>query len=144
MTVKERLYNKIEKDATGCWLWQGTCYHDGYGAINISGKMKRTHRVSWELINGSIPEGMYICHHCDVRDCINPAHLFLGTQQDNVKDMIKKKRDRSSKKTQCKSGHSFNEENTYNRVYRGRKLRQCRECGRIANRKSYGKRKANG
>jgi hypothetical protein len=64
----------------------------GYGAIAVHGRMLKAHRVSWELAYGPIPAGLYVLHRCDVRDCVNPEHLFLGTHEDNQKDMRAKGR----------------------------------------------------
>ncbi len=73
---------------SGCVLWGKTFFENGYGRY----KDKRAHRVSWELTNGVIPNNLLVLHRCDVRNCINPNHLFLGTQYDNMQDMIKKGR----------------------------------------------------
>jgi hypothetical protein len=68
-------------------LWTGALIGAGYGGIGITGRsMAQAHRVSWELHHGPIPAGMWVLHHCDVRTCVNPAHLFLGNQADNMKD----------------------------------------------------------
>lgn len=83
------------------------------------------HRVAWELEYGSIPEGMLVCHHCDVKSCQNPTHLFLGTPLDNMQDRDQKGRNSNTKKTQCKRGHPFDEENTY---YYASGKRECRPC----------------
>lgn len=63
-----------------------------YGQIRINDKMGLAHRVSYELFIGEIPENMYVCHTCDIRYCVNPAHLFIGTHNDNMQDMVKKGR----------------------------------------------------
>ena len=77
--------------STGCWNWVGYKDKDGYGSINDwKDGMKtdtRAHRFSWELYNGDIPKGILVLHKCDNPRCVNPKHLFLGTQQDNMDDM---------------------------------------------------------
>lgn len=71
---------------SGCWLWIGGLNSSGYGKIRHKGKMQRAHRISYELHYGSIPPGMQVCHRCDVRSCVNPDHLFMGSDLDNAKD----------------------------------------------------------
>ena len=90
--ILSRLYQYIKKDENGCWLWTGGTRGPGYGRIKISGRSMQAHRVSYEHHVGKIPEGMLVCHACDIPGCINPSHLFLGTQKDNLADMIKKGR----------------------------------------------------
>lgn len=77
---------------SGCWLWSGPCTsRNGYGIVR-SGQTRSAHRLAWELAHGPIPMGLSVCHHCDTPRCVNPAHLFLGTQQDNLADMRAKGR----------------------------------------------------
>lgn len=76
----------------GCWLWTGSFFKYGYGRININGKHFRAHRLSWIIHKGQIPEGMRVCHKCDTPSCVNPDHLFIGTDQDNYDDAVKKGR----------------------------------------------------
>lgn len=82
----------------GCWLWRKAVLHpDGYGMWSIRLAKARTvtwraHRLAWALIHGNIPGDMMVCHRCDNPPCCNPAHLFLGTNTDNVRDMISKGR----------------------------------------------------
>jgi hypothetical protein len=82
---------KVEKTRT-CWLWNAYRNHDGYGRARHNGKQTGAHRVSWQLHNGPIPEGLHVCHHCDNPPCVNPAHLFLGTHRDNCVDRMLKGR----------------------------------------------------
>lgn len=87
-----RIFDRIEKTESGCWLYTGGIQKGGYGVISIKNKSVQTHRVSYELRVGSIPEGMCVLHRCDVRRCINPEHLFLGTLGDNNTDRKQKGR----------------------------------------------------
>jgi hypothetical protein len=90
----DRLWEKVEKTET-CWLWTGAMYMTGYGCIKAGPgdrKMLLTHRVAYELKYGPIPEGLLVCHTCDVRRCVRPDHLFLGSIADNIKDCARKGR----------------------------------------------------
>lgn len=89
--IKERFWNKVHKTNT-CWNWVGCLSYNGYGLFRLKGKNIRAHRLSYEWVFGPIKSGMLICHICDNRRCINPEHLFIGTQKDNIKDMFNKKR----------------------------------------------------
>ena len=83
----------IPEPNTGCTLWTTTrCTQDGYGQMRLDNKSQRVHRVVWELTNGPIPAGLCVLHHCDVPSCVNPAHLFLGSHTDNMRDMVRKGR----------------------------------------------------
>lgn len=91
-TLEERLFAQVNKTEDGCWEWTGVCDSNGRGKMSIHNKERSTHRLSWELHNGPIPDGLLVCHKCDNPPCLRPDHLFLGTQKDNMQDAIKKGR----------------------------------------------------
>lgn len=92
-TFEERFWGNAEPiTESGCLIWMGHTGHAGHGHVGIGGVVKRAHRVAWEAVNGPIPEGLSVLHRCDTPCCINPVHLFLGTQVDNMDDMNKKGR----------------------------------------------------
>lgn len=86
------ILHKTDK-SSGCWLWTGARYNQGYGSMRINGKQIKSHRASYEAFVGSA-DGLLVCHRCDIPLCCNPDHLFLGTHRDNVHDMIAKGRAR--------------------------------------------------
>lgn len=77
---------------SGCYLWTATTNEKGYGRFNMDGRLESAHRVAWAAAFGPIPEGMQVLHKCDIPCCVNPAHLFLGTNDDNLADKIAKGR----------------------------------------------------
>ncbi len=94
MTAKfnsESFWSNVKKQGD-CLLWKGSTFQSGYGRVGIDYKSKRAHRVAFEYTYGAIPEGLVVCHKCDVRLCVNPSHLFLGTVLDNVEDKMNKNR----------------------------------------------------
>jgi len=99
-SLERRFHVKYAKQPNdGCWLWTGSKHTTGYGGIRFRGRMWGAHRVSWTLYRGEIPEGLSVCHTCDNPLCVNPDHLFLGNQKDNMLDARNKGRLQNMKGT---------------------------------------------
>lgn len=124
-----------------CIEWWGARFTQGYGAIYRDGKTRKAHRVIYEECFGPIDDGLFVCHTCDNPPCVNPEHLFLGTPQDNVQDMIRKGRNRTPgapRREFCVAGHPLSGENLIiSKRRNGGELRACRECGRRRAREHY-------
>lgn len=88
---RNKFYSRIERTPQGCWEWKGIKPGE-YGRMWIASRIIHSHRVSYMMHHGEIPHGMFVCHRCDVSQCCNPAHLFLGSSKDNSRDMCSKGR----------------------------------------------------
>lgn len=101
-----RFDSKIKK-SNGCWLWTGGVSGNGYGYFFLNKKYTQVHRVAYSLSKGNIPKGLFVCHSCDVKLCVNPKHLWLGTHKENMEDCASKGRTKNSNKTHCKCGEKL-------------------------------------
>lgn len=130
MTVTDRFWAKVDTSGD-CWLWTGKPHVYGYGRIRVGGRAGRdwlAHRFSFNLHYGPFDQRLVVRHRCDTPACVRPDHLELGTQADNIEDMLTRKGHFRWKQTRCKRGHEYAVTGVY--VNAGR--RQCKAC--VANR----------
>lgn len=108
---------------TRCYSWSGHLGKRGCGRFYLNGVSYRASKASWLLQVGAVPNGLHVLHECDNPECTKIDHLFLGTHEDNMKDMSNKKRGRKQNVTHCPRGHEYTAENTYTSGGR-----QCKIC----------------
>lgn len=144
-TGESRFWKNVER-SDGCWRWLGSLGGHGYGQIMVNRKAWTAHRYAYVLAHGEIPmrdgkHGAVVMHTCDNRWCVNPEHLRIGTQGDNLRDMFAKGRasNQNAKKVTCPSGHSLDK---VTNGHNGRTMRYCSICHRDSCRRRDAKRKA--
>lgn len=128
-----RFWPHVVTKGDGCWEWTGSiCPSTGYGRLLVRGRRFMAHRYAYELLVGEIPDGLQIDHLCRVRTCVNPDHLEPVTLGENVLRGAGITA-QNARKTHCKRGHPFDDENTYWPPHRPG-TRWCRECRRMHDR----------
>ena len=97
-TIRSGFWSNVEKgNRDDCWIWTGTKNVSGYGIFCHRNTTIAAHRFSWVLKNGAIPPGLFVCHSCDNPSCVNPFHLWVGTNEENLSDMQRKRKQGSSR-----------------------------------------------
>lgn len=128
-SLAERLeLHSIPEPTSGCTLWTGALFPNGYGRVHTHRGSDRAHRAAWFVAFGEIPTGLLVRHSCNNPVCINPTHLKLGTDADNAQDRERARRSRHFKPT-CKRGHPLTGGNVYSvpSYPSGRRCRACRK-----------------
>jgi hypothetical protein len=118
--AKERFWSKVNTADTGCWEWSASKCKDGYGTFTAGGYAIKAHRAAYALSNGEIPSGMVVRHSCHNPSCCNPDHLSIGTQRDNIQDMLDAGRQFSELRKKPKTTHHAAKIGQAVRQYRAR------------------------
>lgn len=120
--------NASMREANECWVWVGHKKPDGYGRLSINGRMKYAHRVAYEILVGPVPHGMELDHLCRNTSCVNPAHLEPVTHRENILRGVGMG-GVNARKTHCKHGHEFTEDNTI--ILKSSGWRICAICEKV-------------
>jgi hypothetical protein len=157
----DRFWSKVTKTDT-CWNWSAGLDSSGYGVIRYLNKNKKAHRVSYLMEYGDFDESLLVLHKCDTPSCVRPDHLFLGSQSDNMTDMVVKGRHGAGSQSlpsfeefskiipkrkvssTCRNGHEYTKENTRLKLIKKRVIRVCRSCQRFSAKKDLIKYKVSG
>lgn len=133
LSLRDRFLLRCKLDASGCWLWTGATTGPGYGKTTGVD----AHRAAYTIFKGAIPKGKYVLHRCDIKLCVNPDHLWAGTQKENVLDAKAKGMLRGGRKAQkfCLRGHAMEDPNIYYSKTRGRRARLCKSCSGVRTKK---------
>lgn len=107
MKAMKKFSRLIDKQNNGCWVWAGNHNSDGYGRFGAGGAVDKAHRQAWRLFRGEIPAGSMVLHTCDVKDCVNPAHLYIGNHQMNMQDKAARGRDKRRKLSNDQVGEAL-------------------------------------
>lgn len=134
--LPDRFWAKVAK-SDDCWIWVGARDDvNGYGIFLWENrKTRRAHRLAWEDERGPIPTGLMLCHRCNTPPCVRTNHMYLGTQKDNMRDLVLLGH-YNAQKTHCPHGHKYTDENTYvagRSAITGAPHRGCRACRRANN-----------
>lgn len=139
--LKARFDRSTRKTPDGCWEWAGARMNTGYGVFGIRNLSYRAHRVAFEMATGRHPGPLLVCHRCDNPGCVNPGHLWLGTNSENTRDMIRKGRARNGAMSGrraipeiCRCGTRRSADTDRIVTTKGRSYRACPECLRANNR----------
>ena len=136
-SVQARFWAKVvQKAEDECWPWSGSVDNDGYGGFYVGLRLHKAHRIAWQMRHNLLmPAGLFACHACDNPNCVNPAHIWPGSNQENLRDAADKGRLRDAAKpaqaarrsmTECKRGHKYVEGSFYKRKDGGRDCKACR------------------
>lgn len=126
--IENRFWPRVERRGPDeCWLWTGKRNAKGYGVIGRNGRRTIATQISWELAQGSpVPAELLVCHSCDNPPCVNPAHLWLGTNSDNMRDMVAKGRNATAgHPDHCKRGHAYEGQRPFPSEHG---IHRCRIC----------------
>jgi hypothetical protein len=133
--IKQKFLSKCEI-TDDCWIWKAGKMPQGYGSFSVNRKTYSAHRFSWRMFIGEVPPGLFVCHkrHCNNKACVNPNHLYLGTNRENQLDSVATGnfRNQNTNKTHCPCGHPLSGENLV--IIKSTGSRSCRECRRLQNR----------